>query len=230
MLFGIPWNLSSNWTFAWSILPILLIGLEVTIKATVCGFLLAMILGLPLALLRGVPFRIISWPTLVLIEFIRDTPLLVQVYFVYYVLPDYGLIFSAFLTGTIALGIQYSAYTAEVYRAGLEAIPRGQWEAAKALSLQTRRIYRDIVIPQAIPRIVPAMGNYLISIIKDTPILSAVTVLEVLNVAKIIGDRTFRYLIPLSMVGALFLILTVISSVLVRYIERRLPKEGIPLK
>jgi len=230
MLFNIPWNLSSNWTFTWSILPILLIGLEVTIKATIFGFLLALILGLPLALLRAVPYRIISWPIAVLIEFIRDTPLLVQVYFVYYVLPDYGLIFSAFLTGTIALGIQYSAYTAEVYRAGLEAIPQGQWEAAKALSLQTQRIYRDIVIPQAIPRIVPAMGNYLISIIKDTPILSAVTVLEVLNVAKIIGDRTFRYLIPLSMVGGLFLILTVISSVLVRYIERRLPKEGIPLK
>jgi|GEM_PF-5782978 len=98
MLFDIPWNLSSNWAFAWSILPILLIGLEVTIKATVCGFLLALILGLPLALLRAVPYRIVSWPTAVLIEFIRDTPLLVQVYFVYYVLPDYGLIFSAFLT------------------------------------------------------------------------------------------------------------------------------------
>lgn len=230
MLFGIHWNLSSNWTFAWSILPILLIGLEVTIEATIFGFLLALILGLPLALLKAVRFRLISWPTAIFIEFIRDTPLLVQVYFVYYVLPDYGLVFSAFLTGTIALGIQYSAYTAEVYRAGLEAIPRGQWEAAKALSLKVGHIYRDIVIPQAIPRIVPAMGNYLVSIIKDTPILSAVTVLEVLNVAKIIGDRTFRYLIPLSMVGALFLILTMISSATIRFVERRLPKEGIALK
>jgi polar amino acid transport system permease protein len=230
MLFDIHWNLSSNWTFAWSILPILLIGLEVTIKATVFGFLLALILGLPLALLRAVPFRIISWPTALVIEFIRDTPLLVQLYFVYYVLPDYGIIFSAFLTGTIALGIQYSAYTAEVYRAGMEAVPPGQWEAAKALSLHVGRIYRDIVIPQAVPRVVPAMGNYLISIIKDTPILSVVTVLEVLNVAKIIGDRTFRYLIPLSMVGALFLILTVVSSALIRYVEYRLPKEGIALK
>jgi polar amino acid transport system permease protein len=230
MLFDIHWDLASNWTFAWSILPILLIGLEVTIKATVLGFLLALILGLPLALLRAVPFRIIAWPTALIIEFIRDTPLLVQLYFLYYVLPDYGVIFSAFLTGTIALGIQYSAYTAEVYRAGMEAIPPGQWEAANALSLHVGRIYRDIVIPQAIPRIVPAMGNYLISIIKDTPILSVVTVLEVLNVAKIIGDRTFRYLIPLSMVGALFLILTVVSSALIRYLERRLPKEGIALK
>jgi polar amino acid transport system permease protein len=230
MLFDIHWNLSSNWTFAWSILPILLIGLEVTIKATVFGFLLALILGLPLALLRAMPFRIIAWPTALVIEFIRDTPLLVQLYFVYYVLPDYGIIFSAFLTGTIALGIQYSAYTAEVYRAGMEAVPPGQWEAAKALSLHVGRIYRDIVIPQAVPRVVPAMGNYLISIIKDTPILSVVTVLEVLNVAKIIGDRTFQYLIPLSMVGALFLILTVVSSALIRYVEYRLPKEGIALK
>ena len=230
MLFGIHWNLTSDWAFAWSILPILLIGLKVTVEATIFGFLLALVLGLVLALLRAVPLRIISWPIAVLIEFVRDTPLLVQLYFFYYVLPDYGVIFSAFLTGTVALGVQYSAYTSEVYRAGLEAVPHGQWEAARALSMSTALTYRDVVIPQAIPRIVPAMANYLISIIKDTPILSAVTVMEVLNVATIIGDRTFRYLVPLSMVGLLFMILTLISSVLVRHIERRLPKEGIPLK
>ena len=103
-------------------------------------------------------------------------------------------------------------------------------EAARALNLTTLRTYRDVIVPQAIPRIVPAMANYLISIMKDTPILSAVTVMEMLNVARIIGDRTFRYMIPLTMVGILFLIFTLLSSMAVRYLESRLPRQGIPLK
>ncbi|HYW04989.1 MAG TPA: ectoine/hydroxyectoine ABC transporter permease subunit EhuD [Gammaproteobacteria bacterium] len=230
MLFGLHWNLSSNWAFAASIVPILLHGLVVTVEATVLGFLLALTLGLLLALLRTVPLKIIAWPVAFVIEFVRDTPLLVQLYFLYFVLPDFGITMPAFLTGTIALGVQYSAYTSEVYRAGLEAVPRGQWEAARALNLTTLRTYRDVIVPQAIPRIVPAMANYLISIMKDTPILSAVTVMEMLNVAKIIGDRTFRYMIPLTIVGILFLIFTLLSSMAVRYLESRLPRQGIPLK
>jgi len=109
-------------------------------------------------------------------------------------------------------------------------VPRGQWEAALALNMPTWLVYRDVVVPQAVPRVVPAMGNYLVSMIKDTPILSAVTVLEMLNLATIIGDRTFRYLVPLSEVGGLFLVLTIFSSWLVRVVERRLPNDGIPLK
>lgn len=230
MLFGYHWDVSSTGAFIISILPILLTGLKVTIEATILGFILALILGLIFALLRTAPLRVISWPTAFVIEFLRDTPLLIQLYFLYYVLPDYGVVMSAFITGLLGLGLQYSAYTSEVYRAGLEAIPRGQWEAARALNLTTLRTYVDVVVPQAIPRIVPALANYLISIIKDTPILSAVTVLEILNVASIIGDRTFRYMIPLTLVGVIFLILTLISSAGVRFLESRLPKQGIPLK
>lgn len=230
MLFGIEWDLSSDWAFIISIIPILLHGLVVTIEALILGFILALILGLVLALLRAMPSRVISWPTAFVIEFVRDTPLLIQLYFLYYVLPEYGLAMPAFLTGTVALGVQYSAYTSEVYRAGLEAISKGQWEAARALNLTSLRTYRDIVIPQAVPRIVPAMANYFISMMKDTPILSAVTILELLNVATIIGDRTFRYMIPLTLVGAIFLILTLLSSYAVRGLEARLPKQGIPLK
>src|SRR5690606_41182607 len=108
----------------------------------------------------------------VIVEFLRDTPLLVQLFFLYYVLPVYGIILPAFLTGAIALGLQYSAYTSEVYRGGIEAIARGQWEAARALNLTPWRTYRDIVIPQAVPRIIPTMGNYLVSMLKETPVLS----------------------------------------------------------
>ena len=229
-LFGYPLNTSSHWDFFISILPLILKGLVVTVEATILGFLVALALGLVFALLRRVPIRAVSWPTIFVIEFVRDTPLLVQLYFLYFVLPMYGVSMPAFVTGLLALGIQYSAYTSEVYRAGLDAVDSGQWEAAKALNLSTVRTYRDVVIPQAIPRVIPAMGNYLVSMIKDTPVLSAVTVLEMLSMAQMIGDRVFRYFVPLTTVGIFFLIVTLFASALVRFLERILPRQGIPLK
>lgn len=230
MLFGIEWDTTNNWLFATSILPILLKGLVITIQATVVGFFVAAILGLILAALKSSRLRIISWPARFITEFLRDTPLLVQLFFLYYVLPEYGIVLPAFLTGALALGVQYSAYLSEVYRAGIESVAHGQTEAARALDLSPMRQFGIIIVPQAIPRIIPAMGNYLVSIMKDVPVLSVVSVLEVLNVAKIIGDRTFNYLIPLSMVGGLYLILTLFASGAVRYLDNRLPKQGIPLK
>ncbi|MCS4244949.1 polar amino acid transport system permease protein [Rhizobium sp. BIGb0125] len=230
MLFGYEWDLSSPSAFAASILPILLNGLVVTIQAAVLGFVVALVLGLVWAVLKNAPSRFISWPAKAVTEFIRDTPLLVQLFFLYYVLPEHGIVLPAFMTGALALGIQYSAYTAEVYRAGLEAVGRDQREAARALNLSFRRTFSHIVLPQAVPRIIPAMGNYLVSIMKDVPVLSVVTVLEMLNVAKIVGDRTFDYLIPLSMVGLIYLIMTIIASAGVRLVDASLPTRGIPLK
>ncbi len=226
MIYGYAWDTSSTLSFAISILPILAIGLTVTLKAAATGFAIALVLGLVFALLRRSPYKIISWPTTVVVEFLRDTPLLVQLFFLYYVLPVYGIVLPAFLTGALALGLQYSAYTSEVYRGGIEAIPRGQWEAARALNLTPWRTYRDIVIPQAIPRIIPAMGNYLVSMLKETPVLSVVSIVDMLNLANLIGDRTFEYLVPLSMVGLIFLVLTLICSALIRLLERTLPKTG----
>lgn len=230
MMYGFHWNLTSPVAFSISILPILGIGLIVTIEATVLGFAVALILGLIFALLRRTRVRLIAWPVAVVIEFIRDTPLLVQLYFLYFVLPKYGVVLPELFTGVLALGLQYSAYTSEVYRAGLNAIHLGQWEAATALNLTRARTYRDVVIPQAIPRIIPALGNYLVSMIKDTPILSTVTVVEMLNLAKLIGDRTFRYLVPLSMVGVIFLILTITCTAGLRRLEAALPKTGVPMR
>lgn len=230
MLFGYAWDTTSNWSLAVSILPMLLRGLLVTIQATLMGFLLAVVLGLVLAGLKSVRLKIISWPAYAFTEFIRDTPLLVQLFFLYYVLADYGIILPAFLTGTLALGVQYSAYTSEVYRAGIESVPHGQTEAARALDIQPIRIFGTIILPQAIPRIIPALGNYLVSIMKDVPVLSVVSVVEMLSVAQIIGSRTFNYMVPISMVGILYLLLTLVASWAVRVLDERLPKHGIPLK
>jgi len=230
MMYGFAWDTSTPLAYAISILPILGIGLIVTLEATICGFAIAMVVGLLFALLRRSSSRLITWPVGLIVEFLRDTPLLIQLFFLFYVLPNFGIVLPAFLTGALALGLQYSAYTSEVYRAGLDAIGRGQWEAATALNLSRAQTYRDVVIPQAIPRIVPALGNYLVSMLKDTPVLSVITVVDMLNLANLIGDRTFEYLVPLSLVGLIFLILTIGCSALIHVIERVLPKRGIALR
>lgn len=230
MMYGYEWDTTTWVTYTTSILPIILIGLTVTLKAAAAGFAIALVLGLIFALLRRSRIKIISWPTALIVEFLRDTPLLVQLFFLYYVLPDFGIVLPAFLTGALALGLQYAAYTSEVYRGGIEAVHHGQWEAATALNLTRMQTYRDIIIPQAIPRIVPAMGNYLVAMIKETPVLSIVTVLEMMGLANMIGERTFEYLVPLTLVGLIFLLLTLICSAGLHRLQKALPKAGIPLR
>ncbi|MGV1819838.1 ectoine/hydroxyectoine ABC transporter permease subunit EhuD [Agrobacterium sp. CG160-95] len=230
MMYGYEWDTTTWITYTTSILPIILIGLTVTLKAAAAGFAIALILGLVFALLRRSRVKLISWPTAVVVEFLRDTPLLVQLFFLYYVLPEFGIVLPAFLTGALALGLRYAAYTSEVYRGGMEAVHHGQWEAATALNLTRMQTYRDIIIPQAIPRIVPAMGNYLVAMIKETPVLSVVTVLEMMGLANMIGERTFEYLVPLTLVGLIFLLLTIICSAGLSRLQRALPKAGIPLR
>lgn len=230
MIYGFAWDTSSPLAYAISILPILGLGLIVTLEAAVAGFAIALVLGLVWYLLRRSRSKIVSYTVAVAVEFIRDTPLLVQLFFLYYVLPDYGITLPAFVTGAVALGVQYSAYTAEVYRGGFDAVPRGQWEAATALNMPRARVYRDIIIPQAIPRIMPSMGNYAVGMLKETPVLSVVTVLDMLNLANMIGDRTFEYLVPLSMVGIIFPILTTLCSFGIHQLERVLPKAGFAMR
>ncbi len=230
MMYGYEWDTTTWLTYTTSILPIILIGLTVTLKAATAGFAIALVLGLVFALLRRSRVKMISWPPALVVEFLRDTPLLVQLFFLYYVLPDFGIVLPAFLTGALALGLQYAAYTSEVYRGGIEAVHHGQWEAATALNLTRMQTYTDIIIPQAVPRIVPAMGNYLVAMIKETPVLSVVTVLEMMGLANMIGERTFEYLVPLTLVGLIFLLLTIICSAGLSRLQRALPKAGIPLR
>ncbi|MCC8932020.1 ectoine/hydroxyectoine ABC transporter permease subunit EhuD [Rhizobium sp. 'Codium 1'] len=230
MMYGYEWDTTTWVTYTISILPIILIGLTVTLKAAAAGFAIALSLGLVFALLRRSRVKAISWTTAFVVEFLRDTPLLVQLFFLYYVLPEFGIVLPAFLTGALALGLQYAAYTSEVYRGGIEAVHRGQWEAATALNLTRIQAYRDIILPQAVPRIVPAMGNYLVAMIKETPVLSVVTVLEMMGLANMIGERTFEYLVPLTLVGLIFLLLTLICSAGLHLLQKALPKAGIPMR
>ncbi|MNU25920.1 L-cystine transport system permease protein TcyB [compost metagenome] len=215
-----------DWSFALEILPTLGSALVITIQATLLGMLVAVTLGLVLAMLRRSRLRIVSLPTAFVIEFVRSTPLLVQMYFLFYVLPLTGAQMSPLTTGIVALGLHYATYCAEVYRAGIEAVPRGQWEAATALNMSRWRTTIGVVLPQAIPPVVPALGNYLVAMFKDTPLLSAITVVELLQQSKMIGSATFRYTEPLTLVGVLFLALSLVAAWGVRGLEARLQRYG----
>ncbi|WP_348995460.1 ectoine/hydroxyectoine ABC transporter permease subunit EhuD [Achromobacter sp. HNDS-1] len=215
-----------DWSFALDILPTLGSALVITIQATVLGMLVAVTLGLALALLRRSRLALLSLPTAFVIEFVRSTPLLVQMYFLFYVLPLTGVQMSPLATGIVALGLHYATYCAEVYRAGIEAVPRGQLEAARALNMSPWRTAVGVVLPQAIPPVVPALGNYLVAMFKDTPLLSAITVVELLQQSKMIGSTTFRYTEPLTLVGVLFLALSLIAAWGVRGLEARLQRYG----
>ncbi len=211
-----------DWGFVLEILPALARAAVVTVEATILGFILAAILGLVLALGRMSRNSWISWPVAGFVEFIRSTPLLIQIYFLFFVLPEFGVTLSPLTAGVLAIGVHYATYCSEVYRAGLENIPKGQWEAATALNLSPYYTFRDIIIPQAIPPVVPALGNYLIALFKETPLLSAIGVLELMQTAKIIGSETFQYLEPITLVGVFFLVMSLISAALIRQVEYRL--------
>lgn len=208
--------------FALSILPQLLRGLLITIQATMAGIAIALVLGLAVAIARFLRVPVLSQVLGFYVLFIRGTPLLVQAYAAFFVLPDYGIVLSPLATGIIVLGINYSAYTAEVYRAGIEDVDKGQWEAATALSLPGRPTWTRIVLPQAVRSIVPMLGNYWIQMFKDSAILSAITTAELLYVGLTIGSSEFRYLEPLTLVGLLFLAVSYPAAVLIRRLERRL--------
>lgn len=210
-----------NWAFVDKILPQLASGVIVTIQATLLGSVFALIVGMLIAVARRSSRRWTAAPVTGFANFIRGTPLLVQLYFLFYVLPDIGIVLPPLVAGVLGLGLHYSTYTAEVYRAGIENIPAGQWEAAKAVNLTTRQIWTHVIIPQAVPPMIPALANYVVMMFKETPLLSAITVLELMNVARGIANSYYRYLEPMTLVGVFFLLVSIPAVIGLRYLERR---------
>jgi polar amino acid transport system permease protein len=215
-----------DWEFVFEILPELLEGLVVTVEATIGGFTLAAILGLLFALARRSENQWLAQPVGAIVEFVRSTPLLVQLFFLFFVLPRYGLRLPALVIGIFALGMHYGTYCSEVYRAGIDAVERGQWEAATALNFSPLHTWTRVILPQAIPPMIPALGNYFVAMFKETPQLAAITVTEMLLTGRIIGTTTFRFLEPITMVGFLFFLLSYPSSLLVQRLEARYARRG----
>ena len=208
-----------RWDFTWEILPRLIVATGNTLLAAGLGYAIAVVLGLVLALAQRTPYRALTMVVREAIEFIRSTPLVLQIFFIFYVGPQFGLRLSPWTAGMIAIGLHYASYLSEVYRGGLESVPKGQWEAATSLNLSTARTYFRVIIPQALPPSLAGMGNYLVGIFKDTPMLSVIGVAELMHTANAIGSETYRFLEPYTLVGVIFLAISLPTAAGIRVFE-----------
>jgi polar amino acid transport system permease protein len=216
-----------DWEFVRDIVPQLLEGLKLTIYATVAASAFSIILGLLWAICRRTSLTIPRVAVGAFTEFIRRTPILVQLYFIFLVLPSMGITLSPLLAGILGLGLHYSTYTAEIYRAGINSIGTGQWEAALALDMPRTRIWSRVILPQAVPRVIPPLGNTVIAMFKETALLSAITVQEVIGVARDIGTTTYVYTEPLIVASVMYLVLSYGASLVIRGVERLLAAPSV---
>ncbi|MED0701677.1 MULTISPECIES: ectoine/hydroxyectoine ABC transporter permease subunit EhuD [Aeribacillus] len=210
-----------DWNFAIQIFPEIASAIWVVIGITFGAYIFSLIFGLVLTFLRRSSFKPLSMLTYGFIEFIRSTPPLVQLFFVFFALPSLGISFDKYTAGILTLGIHYSTYLSEVYRSGIESVPKGQWEAAKAMNFTKTQTWINIILPQAIPPVIPMLGNYLLVLFKETPILMAIGVGEFLQKAQLIGAEHFKYLEPITIVGILFLLLSYPSAIFINKLEQR---------
>lgn len=199
---------------------VLLQGLGITVALTFIVIILSLILAIPVALARMSRVLIIRIPIDAYVEVIRATPLLLQLIYIYYVLPSFGINLNAFVAAVIGLTLNYTAYMSEVYRSGINAVPRGQRDAASALGMTGALAFRRIVLPQAVRIVTPALGNYFISLFKDTALTSVVTVQELLFTGQIISARTYQYFTIYTVTGILYFAVGYPSALFVRYLER----------
>ena len=208
-----------KWDFTFEILPRLLWATLNTLLAAGIGYAIALVIGLVFALAQRTGIRPVTTVTREIVEFIRSTPLIVQIFFVFYVGPQFGVRLSPWTAGMIAIGLHYASYLSEVYRAGLNSVPKGQWEACIALNLSVPRTYFRVIIPQALPPSLPGMSNYLIGIFKDTPMLSVIAVAELMHTANSLGSENYRYLEPYTLVGLIFLAISLPTAFGLRRFE-----------
>jgi polar amino acid transport system permease protein len=210
-----------DWGYAREILPDLAKGLLVTVQVTLTSAALALVAGLALAFGVRSHRLLLKAPLRLVLEFIRGTPLIVQLFFAFYVMPQFGVTASPFVVGTVVLGLHYSCYTAEAYRASIDALPSGQWEAAVALNLPRWRTWTAVILPQAVRNAVPALTTYVIAMYKETALLFAIGLPVLLFEAREEGIRTFRYLEPYTIAGILYLLVSLATALVARRIERR---------
>jgi His/Glu/Gln/Arg/opine family amino acid ABC transporter permease subunit len=198
----------------------LLAGLVLTIELTFVVISLSLGFALLVALAGISRFAPLRWLVKAYIEVIRGTPLLLQLIYIYYVLPEVGVRLNSFTAGVIALTLNYSAYLSEVYRSGIMAISRGQHDAAAALGMTRALAMRRIILPQAIRIVIPALGNYFISLFKDTALCSVVSIQEVVFTAQILAARNFQYFTLYTIVGIMYFAVSFPAARLVGYLER----------
>ena len=205
----------------WEVMPYLLRGAVVTVEISLLSMALALVLGLVAALGRLSRLRPLRFLSTLYVELVRGTPLLVQLFIVYYGLPSVGIRLEPFLAGFLTLGAHYGAYLSEVYRAGILAVDRGQWEAAASVGMGRGMVMREVILPQAIRTILPPVGNYFISMLKDSALVATISVTELLRAGQLRVAITFRAMDIYLMVAAIYLVMSYALSLLIGYFERR---------
>lgn len=213
-----------SWDVFFDAFPFVLQGLGITIILTIACYLFALIFGFFWTLVKQIPIKPIRWILSWIMEFIRSTPPLVQLFFIYYawpMVPVVGITLDPFTSAVLGLGIHYSTYIGEVYRSGINGVDKGQWEASRALNFSTGRKWTKIILPQAIPPTIPMLGNYLIIMFKEVPLTSTIGVAGILAMANDYGAAHWKYLEPLTIVAILFLVLSYPSAILINKLERK---------
>jgi polar amino acid transport system permease protein len=202
-------------------MPILLQGAWLTILVTLGSLLLSTVLGLVWAIMRVSGIPLLANLSAAIINLLRGIPIIVILFFLYFVMPDVGISLSALQAGILGLGIAYSAYQAENFRAGIEAVDHGQVEAARALGMSWGMMMRRVVLPQAVKIVLPPYGNIMIMMLKDSSQASTITVAELALQGKLIATSTFQNATVFSMVAVMYLVMCVPLILLVRHLERR---------
>lgn len=214
------------------IIPRLADGMAITLKLTFISGILGLSLGMILALLRLSRFKILSWFSFGYITLFRGTPLLLQILFIYFALPtlleNYGItmILDSFSAGVLALTLNSAAYLAEIFRAGILSIPKGQTEAARALGLSRSQTMRKIIIPQTYRRIIPPVVNELSALTKETSLVSVISLSELLYVTQRIGAKYLRVWEVYIWAALGYLIIVIILSIIASQMEKRLEQRG----
>ena len=202
-----------------SYLGVLLQGLAVTVYLTLIVIVMSAVLAIPVALARMSSSRLIRLPVDAYVEVARATPLLLQLIYIYYVLPSIGIRLPQMLCAFIGLTFNYTAYMSEVYRGGINAVAQGQWLAAAALGMTDSLAFRRIILPQAVRIVIPSLGNYFISLFKDTALCSVVGVQELLFKGQIISARSFQYFTIYTLTAILYFSVGYPAAIFVRWLE-----------
>ena len=211
-----------DWNFALETLPMLGKGLLVTLQVTFTATAIFLLLGLVIALIQRSCPRWINAPLGFVTEFIRRTPLLVQLYFVYFVLPEFNILLPPLTAGFLVMGIHYSTYAAMIYGAGIDNVDRGQWDASTALNYSRTHVWIYIILPQAIPPMIPALANLLIGMFKESALLTAITVMELMGETRLISNENYRYFEPMTIAGLIYLSISLPAAQATKALERRL--------
>lgn len=208
-----------NLEVAQEYLGVLLQGLAITVFLTLVVIVMSAMLAIPVALARMSSSRLIRLPADAYVEVARATPLLLQLIYIYYVLPSIGIRLPQMLCAFIGLTFNYTAYMSEVYRGGINAVAQGQWLAAAALGMTDSLAFRRIILPQAVRIVIPSLGNYFISLFKDTALCSVVGVQELLFKGQIISARSFQYFTIYTLTGILYFSVGYPAAIFVRWLE-----------